>query len=222
MDARETTGQARFGRAGFKDPRFVVGLVLVIASVLGVVGLVQGLQRTQAVYSAARDLGAGESVGADDLVVVQVRLGENASAYWGAGGEVPPGTRVLSAVRAGELIPLRAMGNAEEERRPMNLELEGAAPAGVGVGGRIDVYVTAEGTAQGGEAQAPQAVLRSLEVTAIKTTAAGLGSTARTVIDVLVPPDDVPALVAARAADRLDVVAGAPVSPGATTAGAAP
>ncbi|MDR2257276.1 MAG: SAF domain-containing protein [Arthrobacter sp.] len=209
MEADEPAERRRFARAGLKDPRLIVGLVLVVASVLGVVALVQSFERTQAVYAAARDLGAGHALTPEDLVVVEVRLGESAGAYLSAAQPPPAGTRVSSAVRRGELIPLRAVAEAAETRRPMSLELAGGVPAGVGVGSSVDVYVTQSDPAA---TEAPRLVLSSLEVTGVSASSAGLAGSAATRIEVLVPPEDVAALVAARAAERIDVVAGAPLA----------
>ena len=62
------------GRIWF-DPRFAVGLVLVVVSVLGVTLLVAAAERTRPVYAATRTLAAGETVDAKDLAIAQVRLG---------------------------------------------------------------------------------------------------------------------------------------------------
>ncbi|RII42561.1 flagellar biosynthesis protein FlgA [Galactobacter valiniphilus] len=207
MEAGQQPTRRRFSRAGVKDPRFVIGVVLVLASVLGVVALVQSFDKTQAVYAAARDLGAGSELTREDLVVLNVRLGDSAGAYLSAASEPPAGTRVLAAVRQGELLPLRALGPAGDERRPMRLDLDGGAPAGVWVGSHVDVFVT---EVKDGATAAPRVALRSLEVTAISTSEAGLAGNSRTVLEVLVPPAEVATLVAARGAERVDVVAGSP------------
>ncbi len=218
METAKQPTRRRFSRAGIKDPRFVLGVVLVLASVLGVVALVQSFDKTQAVYAAARDLGAGEELTPEDLVVMNVRLGDSAGAYLGASAAPPAGTRVIAAVRQGELVPLRAVGSAGDDRRPVRLDLDGGAPAGVGVGSSVDVYVT---EVKDGATSAPRVALRSLEVTALSTSEAGLAGSTHTVLELLVPPGDVAALVAARGAERVDVVAGAPPRPG-EASGAAP
>ncbi|NQX26999.1 hypothetical protein HQQ81_06495 [Microbacteriaceae bacterium VKM Ac-2854] len=91
------------------DPRLVVGLILVAASVIGTVGVVTASDRTVAVYAMRADLGRGQSVSADDLEVSEVALGALAGGYLRVGA-LPTGPLVLTrAVRAGELVPTSAV-----------------------------------------------------------------------------------------------------------------
>jgi len=206
-EAGEASPGRRAVRAGFRDPRFVVGLVLVVGSVLGVVGLVRSLDSSQPVYAAARDLGTGETVTSAELRVVEVRLGDAASAYLGAASPPPEGTTIVAPVHGGELIPLRALGPADDDRRPLALQLDGLVPAGVGVGGRVDVYATAR--AVGSSQAPPRLVVSGLEVARVGTGEGSFAGGETVVLEVLVPPEEVAAVVEARSADRLDVVAGA-------------
>lgn len=195
----------RWQAAGWKDPRFTVGLLLVVVAVLGVVSLVASLDKSQTVYVAARDLGAGEPVRAQDLKEVKVRLGDSAPIYLGTNNALPDSARALRAVRAGELVPAQAVGDWADERRPMGLVLKGATPAGVSAGGLVDVYVTRTGTA---DPARPELLLNGVEVVSLTPLEGGLGANQGVEVQVLVPPASVADVVGAKAQGSLDVVAG--------------
>ena len=206
---------ARWRPAGWRDPRLVVGIVLVIVSVLGVVLLVRSLDRTEPAYAASRDLMVGEELQPSDVKVVAVRLGESASQYVDAKQPLSPGSKLSVPLRVGELLSKSAVAASNDERRPLTIELSGAVPAGVKVGGRVDVYVSPTSSSTGAtgvtDAEAtPRLALAGLEVAKITERKDGLGSRPGVVIEVLVAPDEVPALLATRTdAVRVDVVAGA-------------
>ncbi|WP_134772692.1 hypothetical protein [Ornithinimicrobium flavum] len=80
---REAPRQARrLQRPGWRDLRLVVGLLLILLSVAGGARLVTGLDDTTPVYAAARDLLPGQPVSAQDVVAVDVRLGEGCRGTW--------------------------------------------------------------------------------------------------------------------------------------------
>lgn len=187
----------------------LLGIALVLVSALGVVWLVGSVQRTQEVYAASVDLAVGDEISPEDLQVVHVRLDTAAEHYLAPEPGLEPGSRVLSGVTAGELVPARSVGHPDGTgRRPIAVEIEGSLPAGVERGGRVDVYATPTGSAASGERPSSRLVLGAAEVTEVSQDEEQLASAARTVVQVLVEPDDVPALLAARGAgDRIDVVA---------------
>lgn len=205
----ENSPGTRWRPAGWREPRLIVGLVLLLASVLGVVGLVRAAQQSQEVFAAAVDLPVGTEVRVTDLRVEQVRLGEAGAAYVAAGTALAPGTRVIAAVKKGELLPTRSLGADDGTgRRPMSIQLEGPAPAGVSANSKIDVYATAQRSAASTDSTTSRIVLSGVEVTQVQTPDEELGGSSETLIHVLVPPGDVAALVSARGSgDRLDVVA---------------
>jgi len=92
------------------DPRFVIGLVLVVASVAGVGAIVTNADRTSEVYVARSALFAGDHVSADNLSVVRVRLGDVSARYVSPEGMPTAGLLITRTVQAGELIPAAAVG----------------------------------------------------------------------------------------------------------------
>ncbi|MER3388648.1 MAG: hypothetical protein RJQ01_01320 [Microcella sp.] len=96
----------------YRDPRLLIGLVLVVVSVLGVVGVVAAVDDGVEVYAAPRLLMVGERIVAQDLELRRVSLGPDSSAYL-RDGQLPEGGVIVSrSVGAGELVPLAAVGDA--------------------------------------------------------------------------------------------------------------
>ncbi|MBN9141024.1 MAG: hypothetical protein J0H23_09385 [Micrococcales bacterium] len=130
-------------RRGAIDMRLVVGLVLVAASVAGVVALVGALDRRTTVYAAASALSPGDRIDRGDLVERSVAL-DGADALYLREGELPAdGLVVVRAVRDGELLPRAAVGDAAGVRSTA-LVLELAAPASSSVrsGATVDVWAS--------------------------------------------------------------------------------
>ena len=62
----------RLQRPTWRDPRLLVGILLVLVSVIAVVGIVRAGDRTQAYLAAAHDIRVGETVKPEDLRTVDV------------------------------------------------------------------------------------------------------------------------------------------------------
>ena len=67
---------ARVGSSPCRDPRLWIGIVLVAASVVVGARVLAAADDTVQVWAAARDLGAGQRVEADDLVAQRVRFAD--------------------------------------------------------------------------------------------------------------------------------------------------
>ena len=63
------------------DPRFALGLVLVVASIVGVSVVVAGSDQSIAVYAARGPLAVGDRLDRADLVETRVRLGVAGDLY---------------------------------------------------------------------------------------------------------------------------------------------
>ncbi|WP_307214468.1 SAF domain-containing protein [Microbacterium sp. SORGH_AS_0888] len=130
------------------DPRFVVGILLVVASVTGVWFVVAAARQTSPVLVAARTLVPGETIASGDLRVAEVALGQAAERYAKPGASAADAV-VVRTVSAGELVPLEALGSAEAARTttvvvPSSMRV----PAAVAPGAPVEVWAaprTAEG-----------------------------------------------------------------------------
>src|SRR4051812_7666424 len=91
------------------DARLVVGVVIVAASVAGVVALVSAADRRVGVYAAGSSLSPGDRIDAGDLVERNVALDGADSRYLRV-GDLPAGGLVVNqVVRGGELLPRAAV-----------------------------------------------------------------------------------------------------------------
>ena len=101
----------RAPRSRWVDPRFGIGVALVLASVAGVVALVSSADRTVPVWSARDAISPGDTVTTDDLVLRKVALGESVRLYLGDSAVPDAGVIATRAVSAGELVPVSAVGH---------------------------------------------------------------------------------------------------------------
>ncbi|QDZ16475.1 hypothetical protein [Humibacter ginsenosidimutans] len=121
------------------DPRFVIGIVLIAASVTGVCLLLAAQNRTVEVYVARDTLVLGDHVTADDLAVAKVRV--PASDRYLAVGRMPGSAVVLRTVSKGELVPVSAVGDtAREGLTSVVVTASGPLAASITTGSVVDVW----------------------------------------------------------------------------------
>lgn len=183
------------------DPRFVLGLVLVIASIVGVSAVVAGSDRTVAVYAARVPLAVGDSLDLADLVQTRVSLGTADELYLDAARLPAEGLVVTRTIAAGELIPAAAVGtHAGEAVTSIVLEVSGRLAVGLAAGSIVDVWSAAE-TEDGGFGPpsvlvGEAAIVRILEPTGL------IQSDGAKSVEVLVPKDKVAVVLEAVANDE--------------------
>ncbi|WP_062132024.1 hypothetical protein [Demequina aestuarii] len=143
MDERAPVA-GRLRRPGWKDPRLLIGLLLIAVAIVGVSGIVNAADRTTPHYVAHATLTPGMVLGADDLAVAHVRVGEGAYITAdGAGDTEPWGQVVTRVVEEGELIPARALASPDEfDGRPVAVVTTSPVAADVRPGSSVDVWVT--------------------------------------------------------------------------------
>ncbi|SDR79538.1 SAF domain-containing protein [Agrococcus carbonis] len=130
-------------RRTWMDPRLVIGVLLVAASLVGVWFVVQQSSRTETAWAATRTLLPGEAVAAGDVEQVEVRLPQSHQHYLAAATD-PVGMVVASPIGAGEVLPVRALGDAAGTgRAAVVIDVEGALPRAVQPGSLVDVWTAA-------------------------------------------------------------------------------
>ncbi|TNM60040.1 hypothetical protein FHN55_19840 [Streptomyces sp. NP160] len=134
---------ARLRAPSWRDPRLVVGLVLVLASVLVGARVVSAADSTVPVWVAAHTLVPGEEITAEDVRAVRVHLEGGAGGYLAADAQPPHGAVALREVGSGDLLPRSAVGSAAAlTTRPVGLPVTGPLPSGLVAGALVDVWVT--------------------------------------------------------------------------------
>lgn len=135
----------RVARAGWRDPRLWIGLLIVAGSVVLGARLLAAADDTVSVWAVVNDQGVGSPVGADDVVAVRVRFADSdeAGRYLTADEPLPDGVVLSRAIGSGELLP-RAAIHTEQEAGTVQVPLDiepGRVPGTVDAGSVIDVYV---------------------------------------------------------------------------------
>ena len=128
---------------GWRDPRLWIGIVLVAASVVLGARLLASSDDTVGVWAARTDLPAGASIGADDVVVEQVRMPDSGglASYLSAEEPIADGTTVLRTIGAGELVPRAAVGERSSTVEVPVAVAPDQVPGSVSAGSVVDVYL---------------------------------------------------------------------------------
>jgi len=180
-----TQNPAKRSRFWF-DPRFAIGLGLVVASVAGVFAIVTAADTSHVVLAARAPLTTGDVVDADDLVARSVRLDGTLDRYLVA-SEIPDtGFVITRPVGAGELVPASAVGSVEGLRQTsVVITVNGQLPASVGPGVTVDVWAAKE--LESGVFGAPTVVVSAATVVRIVESDGLVVDDSSGAVEVLVP-----------------------------------
>ncbi|MDJ0356441.1 hypothetical protein [Paenarthrobacter sp. PH39-S1] len=198
MSLGVSTPAARLKKPSWKDPRLLVGILLVLASIASVVALVGGADQTTEVYAARNNIGLGQKITPDELTTVRVRLGDAEGMYAVAADPLPAGQMAVRLVPRGELLAKSSMGTADAlGRKPAAISVEEALPKEVAVGSRVDVWISVPDGKNGyGE---PALLLPGAEISELTPGSSALGGNKTTQLHVLVTTAQMPKLLGAQA-----------------------
>lgn len=207
----------RLQRPHWRDSRLIIGVFLVLLAVtLGAKAIGAADHRVPR-YAAAEQLKAGDRLDRNNLVRVDVQLGSADEIYLAATGALPDDLYALRDVRRGELVPTSAVGSADQlSVQPVSVRVDQVQAATLTEGSVVDVYVTASarttgasgvsaaaasGAPAGTSAVTPGRPSRLLEATTVgrvtRDTARFGGTGGNTAVQLLVPREKVPAVIAA-------------------------
>jgi hypothetical protein len=121
--------------------RTILGGCLIAASFISALVISNSSSRMITVWSAAVELGQGEVITSDDVVISKVLLPSNAANY--IDGEVSIiGSSVVRSIGADELIPAYALSSQIDEQLkqvPIAISFT-QVPKDIGSGQRVDIY----------------------------------------------------------------------------------
>lgn len=186
--------RSRAHRPFFGDLRFVIGVALVIASVAGVWILVSTSRQTAPVLQATRTVLPGESISSADLQVVEVGLGSLGDSYL-APHSLESGAVAVRTLAAGELVPLAAVGDADDLRTTSVVIGSTAVPADVTSGALVELWHAPP--IEDGRAFEEPRILVADAVVAHVAEEEGMLAGARTDVEVIVDRADVADVLAA-------------------------
>jgi len=200
----------RHDRAVWRDPRLIIGIVLVAGSVLLGARLLAQADDSVGVWALRHDLAKGARIGPDDVVQRHIRFFDAADAdrYVSAATAVPAGSVVTRELGAGELLPRAALGSSTAHHVvevPFSVATD-AVPASVRPGSVVDVWVSpgsSNASSTDGRPQRAVRVFDDVTVVAVPATGSALGPSSTRQVVVAVPPGKEAALPGAlsRAAD---------------------
>ncbi|WP_120520094.1 SAF domain-containing protein [Arthrobacter celericrescens] len=198
MTENTTAAAARLRKPSWKDPRLLVGILLVLASVAGVISLVGAADRTVQVYVAREGIAVGQKVSKDDLSVTKVRLDDVEAGYVTVESGVPEGKVAIQRIARNQLLPKESLGDADAlDRKPVAVTVEDSLPAQAVPGSRVDVWVSLP-DARNGFAE-PRLLLPGAEIAQVTEGSSALGASKQTVVLVLVTDEQMPKLLGAQA-----------------------
>jgi SAF domain-containing protein len=206
-EAEAQAAARRLRPPSWRDRRLLVGVVLVLASVALGAAVVGRADTTSPMYAARHTLTPGQRLTGDDVRVVRVRLGRQASYYLAAPRGLAPGAVMVRSVLNGELVPASAVGAAEAvTARPVAVPVPSAAVDGLRPGSLVDVWIARKDT--GGQTfQLPEPVARSAEVVSVAKGGGVLGGGGDTTVRLLLSGDLVARVLSAvDNGDRVNVV----------------
>ncbi|MGP5377566.1 SAF domain-containing protein, partial [Brachybacterium alimentarium] len=146
----------------------------------------------------------GDPIDPDNLTLVEMRLGDQHDLYLGAIEAIPDGSVATRAVQAGELLPLSAVGqSADVPLRPIVIPVDSTVAESVAPGASVELWHTAPAQ-ESGDVEAELLVERGIVRSIDEGSSLGMRSMA---VEVLVPSDDLAAVLQVLSRDeRLDVI----------------
>ncbi|MDQ1595177.1 MAG: hypothetical protein QOH40_1733 [Arthrobacter pascens] len=206
MSSSAVASGARLKKPSWKDPRLLVGVLLILASVVGVISLLGSADKTTEVFVAREAIAVGEKLTPDNVSRVKVRLGEVESHYITAESGMPDGLVAVQRIGKDQLLPRESLGAVDLlDRKPVAVTVQEALPEQAVAGTRVDVWVSMP-DARNGFAQ-PKLLLPGAEIAQVSPGSTALGSSKSTVLMVLVGDEHMPSLLGAQANDaKISVV----------------
>ena len=190
----------RLRRPGWRDPRLLVGLMLIAGSVCLGSWLMTVAGRTTQVYAADGPLVPGEPVDPAHLLLQEVRLPEGAGAYL-TPDDVSRGLVAVRTVGDRELVPVSAVARADiVDVRPIAVTPGGALSSGVVEGSLVDLWFIPDPAGQGatsrssggtsGSDDVPRQLAAGLTVAEVVKPDGAFSVGSRATVQVLVPVGD--------------------------------
>lgn len=187
---------ARLAQPSWKDPRLLVGILLVLASVASVVALVGGADKTVPMFVARDTLVVGQPVNASSFDTIRVRLGDVDGKYFGPRDTFPEHAVAVRMVPRDELVSRSSIGATDAlDRKPASVTVADPLPKEVLVGSHVDVWVALPDERNG--FKEPELMLPGAEVAAVNSASMALGAGKSTQLMVLVTDAQMPKFLGA-------------------------
>ena len=173
-----------------------ISAAVLAASIFGVWLFAQAANPKEQILIAKAGLSAGSQVTLDSVSSVEVSLNGSEQKYLRA---IAPNQNLflIASVRAGELIPLAQLVNsAKDTRVPVQISPAMGIAKAIKVGSAVDLWASKQQSAQ--VYADPRILTLGAEVSEI-IEPTGMFANAGRALELMVHPDDVPAIIAANA-----------------------
>lgn len=189
----------RLRKPTVKDPRLIVGVLLLAVSVWLGVWAVNDARGLSVAYVAKEALIVGQPVTQSDLEAVEVNLSSLGSAYLSAPLGDSETYFATQSVQPGSLVPQSALDTSlQYESRVLPISINSELPQEATVGTTVDLWSTPSKLDQGVQAE-PVLVAESLVISQLAGSGGAFSSTRGQTVQVIVPDDIVSKVLAASA-----------------------
>lgn len=197
----------RLRRPTWRDPRLVVGVLLVAGSVLLGSWAVRSAGQTISVYTVVTTVTAGQRITADNLVAVDVRLAD-VDLYFRSENGPPAGGVALRTVGDHELLARSAVGAGDNlDLRLVAVPVTEVLSSSVVAGSIVDLWLVPKTDTRAAIASDASLLAAGLVVAELSERGSGLMSAGAPTVQVLVPLDELPGVLAALAGDgAVDII----------------
>ncbi|MBF4633364.1 hypothetical protein ITJ38_02985 [Agreia pratensis] len=191
--------RVRAHRSFVFDPRFIIGLVLVVVSALGVTWLVATVDQTADVYVASATLNTGERFTIDDLAVAHVRLGSAGEHYLEPADIPADGVVAVRPIEKGELVPRSAVGEVRAgDEAQVVVTVSGPIPSVIDRSSRVTLWASAASDS-GTTFEAPVVLVAEAEVISVIEPTGIVASDSEMRVELRVPRGSVASVLEAMA-----------------------
>ncbi|GAA4828656.1 SAF domain-containing protein [Garicola koreensis] len=188
----------RLRRPTWRDPRLILGVLIVVLSVAGVLGLLTAQDRTVPVYAADRPLSTGDHLQPEDLRTVHVYIPEAAERYVSAEDDLPEGLQLTRMVGQGEMLPAAALTEVTSNGlQAVTVQAEHDLARAVQPGRLVDVWAAA-GAALSGEAPDAAQLVTAAEVTDVRESSSTFAAEDSVTVELLVASEELSELLTAQ------------------------
>jgi hypothetical protein len=196
---REVSAERKHRRF-YVDPRFGVGMVLVVGSVVGVALIVAQADATTEVLVAGDTIVAGDAISASDLSIAHVRLGTAVDLYLRPGTIPPEGILAVRSITAGELVPMASLGAlAGATSASVVVSVDGPLAQSIHVSSRVTLWASLPASEGARGFDAPAALVPDATVVQIIESTGLIAAGSGVQVELLLPRERLAAVLAAMA-----------------------
>ncbi|EEH63827.1 SAF domain protein [Gleimia coleocanis DSM 15436] len=130
------------GKRVLTDPKFLIGVFLIIISISLTTLLINKARGGQEYYEATKDIPAGQIITLSDLKVISARV--DGDAYLRA-GQLTENTLTTRTINKGEMLPKAALVKENSQAyRQIVINVTPKIPTSVKVGSKVELWVVPE------------------------------------------------------------------------------